>query len=189
MRALCLSACLLAGCIPATPTTHPTPGPRLASDSASASEPAYLTLRQPGNFELARVWIRSLTVGNYEIGSVDYRRPSPDRQERLLLRITVENPTPNRKFDYHPLQKTAFGPVVLDEHGNQYRRISIDDVHPVEQASGGVLLPGQSVDDIVILEKPLPVATRFTLSISGLCFNQTGEAIWSFPAAAIRHGQ
>lgn len=128
-----------------------------------------------GNIE-AR--ITAVEVARVAIDALFGRETSESAEEHLILRVTVENKSENRRIEFAGWpRKHGIGTncTARDEHGNRYKMISFGiGSQPLGDKAGETIEPGGVVTAVLVFEKPIKAATTIEVEADGEAVGQAG---------------
>ncbi len=176
------------------PTSAMKPVPIVEADRVRPDNvvaPPVKTEKAPPH-DFANVGFRSGDVGVSLVSvtsrQVQYRdfRARTTKDEMLCVTVKITNHSQTRRLDYRgwaaPLGR--HWAMLFDEHGNQYKTIDFGLGSRVEgQTRDAVSInPGDSLDDLLVFEKPLALAQTLTLTLPlGAIEGQRGELKGTIP--------
>lgn len=142
------------------------------------------TAVQQGN---AKVQVKGL-----RIGKVEFRNKFGDNRlsedNLLIITLAVANVSKNKKIDFSTWQNArySFGEDVAaltDDNGNVYKRINFG---TLSWLVGGVIMesiyPGESINDLLIFEKPVDAFKWLHLELPAKNLNEAGTIRFEIPS-------
>jgi hypothetical protein len=120
--------------------------------------------------------------------------PGESDKPYLAITVRVRNTDSTRRLPYRRWSKEAlFGspPATLaDEFGNQYRHVTFGIDQVVGQQRQQVHVnPGESVDDLLVFEVPIPRARSVFLTLAAEEIDSRGVIRFRLPESMFRRGQ
>lgn len=123
----------------------------------------------------------SVTVSSIEIDALAFNDGSRTREEHTIISIVIRNNHKDKIETYKGWNVTAYdgsaGPTLVDDVGNDYRRIAIENPNKVTGPHNGSIdiYPGKMVIDTIVFQKPVPSAKVLYLSLPSHNIGQSDQ--------------
>ena len=170
----------------------PRPVGTAATDPDAASPAPDVNAWHPHDQPLAvgDVVLRIASVTRGKVPLVDFRGEGRSQDDLLIVRITVENVSPNKKVDFQrwnmPTQVLGPFATLTDDAGNAYKRIGFgfgNKIDGLEDRES--IYPGKTAAATLVFELPVDAATELQLILPAKAVGGQGEFRFALPATAI----
>ncbi len=167
-----------------------------AAASPDTAEPTPADLWHPHDQPLTvgDVVVRVERVTRGKVPLVDFRGKGLSKDDLLIIRLSIENTSPNKKVDLTRWngQSAILGPFASldDDAGNQYKRITFSfgtKVDDLEERTS--IYPGKSEPATLVFELPVDAAKELRLSLPAKAVGGQGDFRFAIPTGIMASEQ